>query len=282
MRPRTAGLRAVALSSSLLVLTACAGAGDDDGTGDAAPGLPAAEATAPGTPVPDELSGTLTVFAAASLTEVVDDLAAALEQQHPGLTVRTSHAGSSELAAQVEQGAPADVLVTADEATMQRVVDAGLVAGAPEVVATNTLTVVTPPDDPAGVGSFADLARPGTDVVVCAPQVPCGAATEQLEEATGVALHPVSEEGSVTDVLGKVTSGQADAGVVYATDARRAGDAVREVEVPEAGAAVNAYPVAVLADATEPDAAAALVALLTGAEGQRVLADAGFGPPGGP
>ena len=274
MRPRTT---TVAATAALLALTACSAPGG----GDAPPGTSRAEATEPGTTAPDDLSGTLTVFAAASLTEVVDELATTMEAQHPGLSVRTSYAGSSDLAAQVEEGAPADVFASADEPTMQRVVDAGLTAGDPEVFATNTLTVVTPPDDPAGIGSFADLARPGTDVVVCAPQVPCGAATERVEEATGVALSPVSEEGSVTDVLGKVTSGQADAGVVYATDARRAGDAVREVEVPEAEVAVNAYPVAVLAGAAEPDAAAAFAGLLTGPEGRQVLADAGFGPPGG-
>ena len=274
MRSRAA---AAAVTAALLVLPACGGPGG----GDPRPATSPAGATTAGTPVPEELSGTLTVFAAASLTEVVDELATTLEQQHPGLEVRTSYAGSSDLAAQLEEGAPADVFASADEPTMQRVVDAGLIAGDPEVFATNTLAVVTPPGDPAGVGSFADLARPGTDVVVCAPQVPCGDATERVEEATGVVLSPVSEEGSVTDVLGKVTSGQADAGVVYTTDARRAGDAVREVEVPEAADAVNTYPVAVLADAAEPGAAAALVELLTGPQGQDVLADAGFGPPGG-
>ncbi|WP_298991341.1 molybdate ABC transporter substrate-binding protein [uncultured Pseudokineococcus sp.] len=263
----------VVLAVAALLLAAC-GSGDD-----APPGTAPAGATAPA-PAADDLDGTLTVFAAASLTEAVGELATVMEQENPGLTVRTSFAGSSDLAAQVEQGAPADVLATADERTMQRVVDAGLAAD-PVPFATNSLVVVTPPDDPDGVASFADLARPGLAVVVCAPQVPCGAATERLEQLTGTTLQPVSEAGSVTDVLGAVTSGQADAGVVYATDARRAGDAVRTVEVPEADGAVNSYPVAVLADAAEPAAARAFVDLLTGPEGREVLAQAGFGPPGG-
>lgn len=270
MRPLA---RALAPGAALLLVAACATTGAEPGAADGTPGGPAGAA--------DELAGTLTVFAAASLAEVVDELATTMEQQHPRLEVRTSSAGSSDLAAQVEAGAPADVLATADEATMRRLVDGGLTAGAPAVVATNHLAVVTPPDDPAGVGTFADLARPGTAVVVCAPRVPCGAATERLERLTGTTLAPVSEEGSVTDVLGKVTSGQADAGVVYATDARRAGGAVREVPVPEAADVTTDYPVAVLADAPAPEAAAAFVDLLTGAQGRRALANAGFGPPGG-
>ncbi|MEJ5868439.1 molybdate ABC transporter substrate-binding protein [Pseudokineococcus sp. 5B2Z-1] len=261
------------LAAAVLLLAAC---GSD---GDAPPDTAPAGATAPA-PAADDLDGTLTVFAAASLTEVVGELATVMEQEHPRLTVRTSFAGSSDLAAQVEQGAPADVLATADERTMQRVVDAGLAAD-PAPFATGTLVVVTPPDDPGGVASFADLARPGLAVVVCAPQVPCGAATARLEQLTGTALSPVSEAGSVTDVLGAVTSGQADAGVVYATDARRAGDAVRTVEVPAADGAVNTYPVAVLDDAAEPEAARTFVDLLTGPEGREVLAEAGFGAPDG-
>ncbi len=262
---------ALPLALVAVLLVGCGGADDVD------PSAP----TTTGDPGP-ALEGTLTVFAAASLTEVVDELAEQMQEENPGLTVRASYAGSSDLAAQLQEGAPADVLATADERTMQAVVDAGLTAGEPEVFATNVLTLVTPPDDPAGVASLADAARDDVAVVVCAPQVPCGAATERVEEAAGVTLSPVSEEGSVTDVLGKVTSGEADAGLVYVTDARRAGDAVRVVDVPEAAAAVNRYPVAALADAASPEAAAAFVDLLAGPDGQELLADAGFGPPDGP
>jgi molybdate transport system substrate-binding protein len=219
------------------------------------------------------------VFAAASLQQAFTRIGHGFEAAHPGTTVAFSFAGSADLVGQLVAGAPADVFAAADTATMRKVTDAGLGAGDPAAFATNTLTIVTPPDDPAGVASLADLARPGTQVVVCAPQVPCGAATEQVERATGTALHPVSEESSVTDVLGKVTSGEADAGLVYVTDAAAAGRAVRSVPFPEAAQAVNTDPVVVLDDARQPALARDFAAFVTGPQGQRVLHAAGFGPP---
>lgn len=220
-------------------------------------------------PASDEVR--LTVLAAASLHGVFDTLAADFEAEHPGVDVVVSYAGSADLADQVLAGAPADVLATADERTMARVVPEGDAV----VFATNTLTVVTPADDPAGVSSLADLARPDVDVVVCAPEVPCGAATDAVADAAGVAIHRVSEEASVTDVLAKVEAGEADAGLVYVTDARAAD--VRVVETPEAAAVVNRYPVAVLPDAPEPELAAEFVALVTASPS--ALTDAGFGLP---
>ncbi|MCI2240491.1 molybdate ABC transporter substrate-binding protein [Paenibacillus sp. TRM 82003] len=222
---------------------------------------------------------TLTVFAAASLQEVFTEVAEDFERDHPGVDVALSSAGSADLATQVLEGAPADVFASADEATMARVAGAGLVAGEPEVFATNVLTVATPAGNPAGVTSLADLARPGLAVVVCAPQVPCGAAARRVQEAAGVALTPVSEESSVTDVLGKVTTGQADAGLVYATDVARAGDAVTAVPLPEAAGAVNTCPVAALRDAADPALAAEFVEAVTGEAGRAALAAAGFGVP---
>ncbi|WP_253182122.1 molybdate ABC transporter substrate-binding protein [Cellulosimicrobium cellulans] len=226
---------------------------------------------------------TLTVLAAASLRDVFTQLAADFEAEHEGVTVALSSAGSSDLADQVLAGAPADVLATADERTMERVVEAGD-ASDPVVFATNTLTVVTPPGNPAGIDGLADLERADVRVVVCAPQVPCGAATDAIEGAAGVAIHRVSEEASVTDVLGKVTSGEADAGLVYVTDAALAGDDVTVVDVPEAAAVVTTYPVAVVAAAEDggPDQVAlarAWVDLVTGDAGRAALADAGFGLP---
>lgn len=165
----------------------------------------------------------LTVFAAASLKSVFTELGKRFEDANPGATVEFNFAGSSDLATQLTQGAPADVFASADAPNMNKVVDAGLVHGDPVDFAANTLTIVTAPGNPKHITSFADLTKPGISVVVCAPQVPCGAATEKVEKATGVTLHPVSEESAVTDVLGKVTSGQADAGLVYVTDAKGAG-----------------------------------------------------------
>ena len=221
----------------------------------------------------------VTVFAAASLTAVFTGLGERFERDNPGTTVRFSFAGSADLVTQLTQGAPADVFASADETNMTRAVEAGLVDGEPTVFATNTLTIVTPPGNPKGVASFADLAKPGTAVVICAPQVPCGAATERVEEATGVRLSPVSEESAVTDVLGKVISGQADAGLVYRTDALGAGQQVTEVQFGAADDAVNSYPIAVLKDAADTAAARLFVDLVTGPQGRAALAEAGFAAP---
>ena len=231
-----------------------------------------------------EPGDTVTVFAAASLRDTFTQLADDFEARNPGTDVRLNFAGSADLATQIAQGAPADVFASADERTMAQIADAQLTDGAPRAFATNTLEIAVPYANPAAIGGLADLARPGVKLVVCAPQVPCGAAAAELAEAAGVVLAPVSEESSVTDVLGKVLSGEADAGLVYstdvrATDAEAAGDRVRGIPVPGAGAAATTYPIAALATGANPDAARAFVALVTGADGQKTLHDAGFGTP---
>jgi molybdate transport system substrate-binding protein len=223
-------------------------------------------------------AGTLTVFAAASLTSGFTELAEVFEAQHPGTDVTVSFAGSSDLATQISQGAPADVFASADTRNMAKLGGAGLLQGEPRTFATNTLAIAVPPDNPAGIGSFADLARAGTRLVTCARQVPCGAAAATLAEQHGTTLKPVSEENSVTDVLGKVISGEADAGLVYVTDVRSAGDRVESVPFPEAAGAVNSYPIAVLAGSRNTTAAGAFLDLVASPEGQQVLAQAGFGP----
>lgn len=217
-----------------------------------------------------ELEG-LTVFAAASLTEAFEELA-------PEATF--SFAGSNELAAQIREGAPADVFASADEKNMAKVIDAGLVDGDPADFATNALEIAVPPGNPAGIETFADLAAPGVKLVVCAPEVPCGAATATAARVGGVTLHPVSEESSVTDVLGKVSSGEADAGLVYVTDVIAAGDAVEGIAFDESAAAITTYPIAALAPADASAVASAFVAFITGDAGTAVLASAGFGRPG--
>lgn len=221
---------------------------------------------------------TLTVFAAASLKTTFTEIGASFENQNPGATVVFSFAGSSDLVAQIAAGAPADILASADTATMTKAAEAGLLAGSPVNFAGNTLTIVTPPGNPAGITAFADLAQSDLAVVVCAPQVPCGAATEKLEAATGVALRPVSEESSVTDVLNKVATGEADAGLVYVTDASAAGERVTAVSFPESTTVVNTYPIAALTGAADPAVATRFVEFVTAPDGQRVLAAAGFGP----
>lgn len=231
--------------------------------------------SSPAAPAPADI----TVFAAASLQNAFTELGSRFEADHPGTRVVFNFAGSSDLVTQLTQGAPADVFASADTTNMTKASDAGAVAGSPVSFATNTLTIVTPPGNPKGITSFADLARPGTQVVVCAPQVPCGSATERVEKATGVELTPVSEESAVTDVLGKITSGQADAGLVYVTDATGAGAEVTAVAFPEAVDAVNTYPIAVLRESTNPQAAQEFVDLVTGPAGRDVLAASGFAAP---
>ncbi len=221
----------------------------------------------------------ITVFAAASLKKSFTEIGEQVKTDHPGADIEFSFAGSSDLATQLTQGAPADVFASADTKNMDKAAKAGLLQGEPVNFASNTLTIVVAPGNPKKISSFGDLAQPGLAVVVCAPQVPCGSATEKVEKAAGVLLNPVSEESQVTDVLNKVTSGQADAGLVYVTDAQGAGDKVTAVAFPESAEAVNTYPIAVLEQTKRPQLARAFVDLVTGEAGQKVLAAAGFGKP---
>ncbi|PRY67251.1 molybdate transport system substrate-binding protein [Glaciihabitans tibetensis] len=233
------------------------------------------------------VSGSITVFAAASLTSTFTELATEFEAANPDTSVVLNFAGSSDLVTQITEGAPADVFASADTRNMAKLGDAGLLSGDAVNFASNTLTIAVPPGNPAGIKDFADLAAPGLKTVVCAPQLPCGAATVAIETATGVTLKPVSEESSVTDVLGKVSSGEADAGLVYVTDVEAAGESVTGISFDEAGAAVNTYPIAAVDGAGNGagngsgngELAAAFIDFVTGPVGQRVLADAGFGAP---
>lgn len=211
----------------------------------------------------------LTVFAAASLKGTFTELGRQFETDHPGTTVRFNFAGSSDLVAQIEQGAPADVFASADEANMAKLPDANAT-----VFATNSMMIAVPRDNPANIKDFADLAE--AQVVVCAPEVPCGTATKKVEQNTGVTLAPVSEEASVTEVLNKVSTGEADAGVVYVTDVQAAGDKVLGIEIPASVNAVNSYPIAAISD--DP-LATDFANVVIGPEGQKVLSEAGFGAP---
>lgn len=214
------------------------------------------------------------VVAASSLTVAFTTIGADSD-----VPVDLSFAGSAELLTQLTHGAPADVFASADTATMDKAVAAGLVAGQPVAFATNMLTIAVAPGNPKGIKSFRDLAT--VSVVVCAPQVPCGAALPAIERHTGTTLDPVSEESSVTDVLHKVTSGQADAGLVYVTDIRAAGDDVAAVPFPEAMsvAGPNVYRIAVLRQAREPGLAQRFTDRVLGPSGRAALSAAGFGAP---
>ena len=223
--------------------------------------------------------GKLTVFAAASLKKAFSEIGERFTTDNPGSDVEFSFAGSADLVTQLTQGAPADVFAAADGKNMGRLDQAGLLAGAAVNFASNTLTIVVAPGNPKKINSFRDLTQPGLSVVVCAPQVPCGSATQKVEQVIGVTLDPVSEESQVTDVLNKVLTGQADAGVVYATDAQGAGDTVTPVAFPESAGAVNTYPIAVLKGAHDPELARRFVDLVTGEAGRKILSGAGFAKP---
>lgn len=252
---RRLGAAALVAAAGLPALAGCMSGGDDD-----------------------EGRQQLTVFAAASLSGAFSDIAEDFESAHPGVAIRLGFDGSPGLVDQLVGGAPADVFASADAPTMDRAVAEGLVAGEPTPLATNVLTLITPPGNPAGITGL-DVSLDGARLVVCAEAVPCGAAARVLADAAGVELSPVSEESTVTDVRGKVTSGEADAGIVYATDARAVADRVEQVPIAGADAAPNVYPVAVLDRAADAEMARRFVDAVTGPEGRAALAEHGFGPP---
>ena len=253
---------------SAALLAGCGGRG----------GGPAATPTG-GTGGGDAVSGQVTVLAAASLTDTFGALAGTFSAENPGAEAVLSFGGSSGLAQQVVAGAPADVFAAASAATMATAVDAGAVAGDPVPFARNRLELVVPAGNPGGVRGLADLADPDRTVALCAPQVPCGAATEKLLAAAGVTAAPDTLEQDVRAVLSKVTLGEVDAGLVYRTDVRAAGERVEGIEVPEAGEAVTDYLIAPLTDAPNPGSARAFVDLVLSEQGREVLADAGFDLP---
>ncbi len=221
---------------------------------------------------------TLTVSAAASLTEVFTDLAAEFETDHPGVRVALNFAGSSALAEQVNAGAPVDVIATASAATMATVEEAGN-AKDPRAFATNRLTVVVPKGNPAGVSALADLANADVRTAICAPQVPCGAATEQLLRRNGISINAVTLDPDVKTVLGRVAAGEVDAGLVYVTDASSARTDVEPIAIPDDANESTDYLIAAVDATPHPDLAADFISLVTGAIGQQALADRGFAAP---
>jgi molybdate transport system substrate-binding protein len=256
----------------MLAVGALAGCGGGGSPQPAGPGT-ATDAPAAGS------SKTVTVSAAASLVGAFGTLQEKFEAANPGVDVVLNYGGSSGLAQQIVNGAPVDVFAAANTATMDTVAHAGLVAGEPQIFVTNKLEIAVAPGNPKGIKGFADLAKPGLKVVICARQVPCGSSEKTVEQATGVKVAPVSEEADVTAVLGKVTSGDADAGVVYVTDVLSAPDRVSGVPIPEADKAINTYPIAVLKQAKDAGLANKWVEFVRGADGQQVLRAAGFGTP---
>ena len=221
----------------------------------------------------------IVVFAAATLKPAFTLLAGKFQTDNPGATIDFDFATSSELANKLTQGANADIFASADSAQMDTVVKADLTGSDPVNFASNSLVIVTAPGDPKQVRSFADLAKPDLRVAVCQASAPCGSAAQRIEDNTGVHFNPFSEEPVSSGVLTKVTSGEADAGLVYFADAHKAGDKVNTVKFPESKDAVNVYPIVVLKHNSQPALAQKFVDLVTGPTGQRVLTQAGFASP---
>jgi molybdate transport system substrate-binding protein len=263
--PRIAAILAAPIVAALL-LAGCA-------SGGSAGASPPAATTAAGT-----LSGDLTVYAAASLTASFDDLAKQFHALHPGVTVKPiDYDGSSTLATQLQQGAPADVFASADQANMNRV--KSLIDGHSTVFASNTLEIAVPPGNPKQITGLSDLASSDLKVVLCAPQVPCGSASHTLLDADSITVKPASEEQNVTAVITKVKAGEADAGLVYVTDVEAAARAVDGVKIPDADKAVNEYPIATMKAAPNAQAGKAFTTFVLSAAGQKILATYGFATP---
>ncbi len=224
-------------------------------------------------------SGTITVFAASSLTEAFTAAGKAFEAANPGSKVVFNFAGSGDLVTQIGQGAPADVFASADDTNMKKLSDAGEAVGTPVHFASNTLEIITEKGNPKGIATLADLAKPDTIVVLCAATQPCGKLAKQILDKASVTVTPKSLEDKVKGVVTKVTAGEADAGIVFVTDVKAAGDAAAGVEIPSDQNVVTEYPASVTKEATNPNGGAAFIAFVAGPAGQSILASSGFQAP---
>ena len=227
----------------------------------------------------DDDERTVTVLAAASLTDALTTLGRTFEDDHPGATVDLSFGPSSGLATSIVEGAPADVFASAGPTAMADVVDADAVDGEPTDFASNVLEIVVPGGNPGGVRGLDDLARDDLLVGLCAPDVPCGQVATRVLDDAGVTPATDSEEADVRALLTKVSEGELDVGLVYETDVRAAGDDVSGIPLPDGAPAGTTYPIAVLDDAGDPDLAREFADLVEGPEGQRVLHELGFREP---
>ena len=256
-----------ALAGTLVVLLAAAGcsSGSTNSQGTAGAGRSSPR-------------GSVTVLAAASLTEAFGTLAEQFEAAHPGVSVKLSFGASSALAQQITAGAPADVFASAAGKNMQQVISAGGAAGSSNFVK-NVMEIAVPPNNPAGITQLADLAKPGVKVALCQAQVPCGVTAQQVFTRAGITVKPVTEEADVKSTLTKVETGEVDAGVVYVTDVRAAGGKVKGIPIPDGVNAATEYPIAVLGKAGNPATARAFVDYVLSDAGQAVLAADGFAKP---
>ena len=225
------------------------------------------------------LSGTITVFAASSLDQVFPALAKTFEAAHPGTDVKFSFAGSDTLAAQIDQGAPADVFASANQSTMETVEKAGNTTGTPTVFVKNTLEIAVEPGNPKDIKTLADLTKSGIKVAECAATVPCGSAAVKALAAAKVKLTPVTYETDVTSALTKVELGEVDAALVYHSDILGADGKVEGVVFSTASDAVNSYPIDVLKGSTNASLAQAFVTYILSPSSEQYLLKAGFQAP---
>lgn len=265
--------RSIAALVAVFALMALVGCGGDDsgaeGTGSGS------EAPAPGDPV---VEGTITVFAAASLTDAFGELATAFREGNPDVVVRLNFGGSSSLREQILGGAPVDVFASANASNMAQVIDAGEVAEAQTFV-TNSLQIVVPAGNPAGVTGLDDFADADRLIGLCADEVPCGEFGRQALDAAGVTASPDTNEPDVRSLLGKVEAGELDAGLVYVTDVVSAGDRVEGIDIPAEFDVVAEYPIASVLSSRNQGGASAFVDYVLGDEGQAILGEYGFGAP---
>ena len=268
---RRAAIAAVSLLSAVS-LAACGGSASNSSTGAAS-----SAASASGSGASQKATGKVTVLAAASLQKAFEEIEKTVEKDNPGLDVTFDFQGSQDLVASLAGGDSADVLATANNSTMKTAAEQKLVGNQTEF-ATNVLTLIVPKGNPKKITGL-DSSLDGANLVICAPEVPCGEATKKLADAQGITLNPASEEQKVTDVRGKVESGEADAGIVYTTDAAAAKDKTDKIDIPDGGV-VNHYPIAPTAKPENPAGAQAFIDAVTGKAGQEILAKHGFGKPG--
>jgi molybdate transport system substrate-binding protein len=252
--------------SSVVVLGLATACGSDDGT---------ATSTAPST-AQSGASGDVVVFAASSLTEAFTEIGSGFQTEYPDATVTFSFAGSGDLVTQITEGAPADVFASADESNMTKLTDAAANATDPVVIAQNTFEIITEAGNPQNVTGLADMANPDLLVVLCADTVPCGKGAAKVLENAGITLTPVSLEEKVKGVVTKVTTGEADAGIVFVTDVNAAGADATGVEIPADVNVISKYPIVVTKDAPNPEAAQAFVDFVASEQGQKILASYGF------
>ena len=268
---RRAAIAAVSLLSAVC-LAACGGSASNSSTGTTTGAASAGASGGAG-----KATGKVTVLAAASLQKAFEEIEKTVEKDNPGLDVTFDFQGSQDLVASLAGGDSADVLATANNSTMKTAADQKLVGSQTEF-ATNVLTLIVPKGNPKKITGL-DSSLDGANLVICAPEVPCGEATKKLAEAQGITLKPVSEEQKVTDVRGKVESGEADAGIVYTTDAAAAKDKADKIDIPDGGV-VNHYPIAPTAKPENAAGAQVFIEAVTGKTGQEILAKYGFGKPG--